>query len=382
MKVRIQNYQSLEDVTLEVQGLTVLTGPNNSGKSAVIRALSGVFQNTAGSHFVRFGQPHTSVHVSFGESDNILWEKGAKVNKYDVNGKVLDKVGLRVVPEEVTNYGIFPLEVAGKDIWPQFAPQFDPLFLLNNTGTFFAEAISDASTVGVLNESLRECQSDRKRTQSELDVRLKDLVKLEKNLREFDGIEETCKSLDVIVSKGKQLEDHRRSNLVPLEGYKAERSRRIFDILSFEGIEDLSVPKAPRDNTGEIEVLGGLQERLLRATGALSMFPTTSWEMPQEGRIPKLFEALRILIELRSSRQELMGQLQRVFPDAPKGLTFDWGDDARDLASRRKEHETMLKRIGDALLSLEQELLVVCQEVNDLKGSGPCPFCGSEHENN
>ena len=43
MKVHIQNYQSLKDVEFEVKGLTVITGQNNTGKSACARALCGVF---------------------------------------------------------------------------------------------------------------------------------------------------------------------------------------------------------------------------------------------------------------------------------------------------------------------------------------------------
>lgn len=378
MKVRIRDFQSLEDVTLDIQGLTVLTGPNSSGKSAVVRAISGVFQNTPGNAFVRYGQPNTSVSLSFGDSDNVLWEKGPKVNRYVVNGHTLDKVGPRGVPDEVTAFGVLPLEVAGKDVWPQFAPQFDILFLLNSTGTFFAEAISDASTVGALNDSLRECQSDRKKTQAELDVRLNDVVKLEKSLNSFDGFEDVCLILDGVVAMGAKVDAYRQFRLRPVEEYKHERERRLGEVRSFEGLEFLSLPPTPKDVTRDLESLRDLQERAQRARTALTLFPSTTLGLPSEGRVPKLFDALRILIDLRDSRSNLRGQVHLPTSE-PYYLPYADSSDLRELAERRRESQTMLARVGSAILSMEEELGNVCLEVQDLKGSGPCPFCGSDH---
>ena len=38
---RVQNFQSVEDATIVIDGLTVITGTNNSGKTAVMRAIRG-----------------------------------------------------------------------------------------------------------------------------------------------------------------------------------------------------------------------------------------------------------------------------------------------------------------------------------------------------
>ena len=57
-KVRVQNYQSIEDAEIELEGLTVITGTNNSGNSAVLRAVAGVFSTTRGHHFDSHGAKH------------------------------------------------------------------------------------------------------------------------------------------------------------------------------------------------------------------------------------------------------------------------------------------------------------------------------------
>ena len=38
--IRIQNFKSLRDVTLRLQDVNLLIGPNNSGKSNVLKALA------------------------------------------------------------------------------------------------------------------------------------------------------------------------------------------------------------------------------------------------------------------------------------------------------------------------------------------------------
>src|SRR5260370_9322552 len=41
-KVRIQNFKSLRDVSVDLGRFTVFVGPNGSGKSSVLQALNGV----------------------------------------------------------------------------------------------------------------------------------------------------------------------------------------------------------------------------------------------------------------------------------------------------------------------------------------------------
>ena len=89
IKVRIQNFQSIEDLTLEIDKLTVITGSNNTGKSAIVRAIRGVFQNTRGTSFIRHGKPKSTVTITFADGQTVVWEKGrGKADKptYILNG--------------------------------------------------------------------------------------------------------------------------------------------------------------------------------------------------------------------------------------------------------------------------------------------------------
>ena len=50
LKVTIENFQSISKGELEfTQGINIIVGQSNSGKSAILRALKGAVLNTSGS---------------------------------------------------------------------------------------------------------------------------------------------------------------------------------------------------------------------------------------------------------------------------------------------------------------------------------------------
>ena len=133
VRIRVRNFQSIEDAEVEVSGLTVVTGQNNSGKTALMRAVRGVFENSGGDAFVRHGTDALAVHLDFGDAD-VTWTKGPKVKPtYIVGGKTINPG--RSVPDEVTSLGVAPVQAGSGEAWPQIAPQFTgQVFLLDLPG--------------------------------------------------------------------------------------------------------------------------------------------------------------------------------------------------------------------------------------------------------
>ena len=72
MKIKVENFQSIKNTEIEVKGLTVITGENSIGKSALARAFNGVFTNLRGNAHVRNGESHSSVCVSFADGHEVL----------------------------------------------------------------------------------------------------------------------------------------------------------------------------------------------------------------------------------------------------------------------------------------------------------------------
>ena len=73
-KITLKNYMSHTHTVIEpaVPGLTVLTGPNNWGKSAVVSALQALCGNEEGGYMVRHDEKECRVIVETDGARRIL----------------------------------------------------------------------------------------------------------------------------------------------------------------------------------------------------------------------------------------------------------------------------------------------------------------------
>ena len=170
MEVKIKNFQSIKEAHITVTGLTVITGQNSIGKSAVARAIKGVFSNLKGNSFVRKGEASTEVEVTFEDGSSVVWEKGKKKNDYTINGKNISKVGNQA-PEEIKDLKVHSIELDGKDLWPQFSKQFEQIFLLDMPPSVLASALSDTDNIKVLEKSTTLVKKELRDIKSRLKVK-------------------------------------------------------------------------------------------------------------------------------------------------------------------------------------------------------------------
>ncbi len=245
IKVRVRDFQSIGDVSIEIDGLTVVTGANNTGKSALMRAIRAAVQNAKGTSFVRHGKVKSIVEMDFGDGQTLLWEKGkAKADKptYSINGGTPIHPG-QAVPDEVRELGIKPIMAGGREVWPQIARQFDQVFLLDQPGSVMADAVADVDRVSKLNEALRLAQSDYRAATGELNTRRNDLLTLDKELQRFKGLDDLNKEvLDIEAKAGliSRLE-------TALQGISVLRDRRKaaqFSVVCLSGIAEVTVPNS------------------------------------------------------------------------------------------------------------------------------------------
>jgi DNA repair ATPase RecN len=236
MKVKIKNFQSLKEVELDVQGLTTVTGTNNTGKSALTRAIYNSFSSARGSTFVRQGEDHCTVDIDF-DGKGFVWEKGKKVNRYLVSGRKLDKVGSEV-PTEVSDLGVRPVVVDGREVWPQFAKQFDQLFLLNQPPSTLASALSDVETIDRLDKALDQASRETRELTSKIKSKREDLHCEKERLKLFQDLPD----IEVLIEDLSASQSNLDSISADLEKmssmYKSlERITVISEILSESDVE-------------------------------------------------------------------------------------------------------------------------------------------------
>lgn len=346
-RIHIRNFQSLKQADLEVAGLTVVTGTNNSGKTACQRAVSGVFQNTGGTAFIRHGTDKCSVEIAF-QDHTVVWEKGTKTRPtYIVDGGLPLFPG-QAVPDEVQALGVRPIVAGGQEIWPTVAPQFTgQVFLIDKPGSVLAEAVADVERVGQLNVALRSAESDRRAAASELKIRQTDLVKHEAEVARFDGLDEAVEVVQGLEASRKKLEALQKA-IENITSLRNQLRRVQAEVAALSGIQDVSLPS---DNVTVIldglSALRGLQKRLTAAKAQVARYDQFSGAVLPEDESPKkLLEGLGVLYGLRTR----MGAAARQVTDC----------------------ESELETAQEDLQKAEQEAQEALAEL------GQCPTCGTQ----
>ena len=148
-RIELVNFMSHEHTVIEPSdGLTVLIGPNNCGKSAVVSALQVLCSNPPSTYVLRHGAKECKIIVETDTGDRIIWSrKKSGSPKYEINGEPFDRLN-RKVPEQLHNILRLPTVQADKESYDvHFGEQRSPIFLLGDkekaAAQFFASS-SDA----------------------------------------------------------------------------------------------------------------------------------------------------------------------------------------------------------------------------------------------
>ena len=155
--ITLHNFMSHEATELELGGgLTVLTGPNNCGKSAVVTALQVLCTNESATYVTRHGAKECTVTVETDDGHVVRW--GRKNSpRYEIDGELFDRLGRSGVPDELHRALRMPL--VGGDDGPtfniHFGEQKSPVFLLDQPGSQAARFFASSSDAGHLIEMQR-----------------------------------------------------------------------------------------------------------------------------------------------------------------------------------------------------------------------------------
>ena len=104
-RVDLENFQSISKASLEfVQGINIIVGQSNSGKSAILRAVKGSVLNPSGSQkYIKNKTKGFKVNINYA-GNNIEWSR-EKSPKYIVNGEEYKKTGNSNLTDLVDNSG-------------------------------------------------------------------------------------------------------------------------------------------------------------------------------------------------------------------------------------------------------------------------------------
>lgn len=251
-EVEVRNFQSVEHAVFRIEGFTALVGRSNIGKSALVRAVKAALTGATGTDFVRHGglcarrlkdakacKCQTSVHIKR-EGFDLLWEKGDGVNRYTFNGQVNDSVGSGTPSFLMDGYA--PIKIGDSKELLQVSDQFDPIFLLNQTGGVVADVLSDVAHLDRVNIAMRMVEKDRREAVSTRKVREQDVVLLTQNLVQYDGLDAAVGKIQGVEEKLVIVEKLDK-RLRQVEHFMEAGSSRALEIKSLSGIDAVPEPK-------------------------------------------------------------------------------------------------------------------------------------------
>lgn len=396
VKVHVKNFQSLKNTGLEIKGFTAVTGPNNSGKTALMRAIRGVFQNAPGTSFISHGATEMEVSLSFSDGRSIIWSKGTTARSkptYIIDGGKPIHPG-RGVPDEVREFNVNPIKVMGNEVWPTLAPQFTgQVFLLDQPGSALAEAVADVDRVSKLNGALRSTDKDLRATSSKLKVRREDRVSLIEDLQTFDGLEAvdaTVLAIEMDIEKAGKLE----RALGTMQDYRSRLANAQEDVTRLAPIEEVRLPDAGEAVAvqSKLDDLKLLQPKLHRSRQAVEdLESVASIEVPvvnaaEMSAMLTERDALRALQRSRATAEDVVESLAGIEAVEVAALDTDKARKTADALAFLREARVNLKAARRLVADLESEWESfssesekVATEVDALLAEcGVCPTCGSE----
>jgi len=367
--VRVHAFQALYSAMVEIEGLTVVTGPSDIGKSSLVRAIEAALFHKGGEGFVSHGELCAEVSlIGKGESPfSIIWRKGQKekgqrtvsVNEYVVNGALLEKVG-RSQPPEVAELGFRVVDYEGLKLPLQIRRQrgvsvtgrtYAP-FVLGFSSTEAEKVLSRIVRSDLFTIASRNASKDMNRERQKLGSLDEELQVAVARLIPYKPVKEIREASETLRGSFDSL-DQKVKHLGEVEELEEELSRRKINV------DLLSVPEEP--------VIGVFDQVVLLVQ-----------EMVKRDLVPDLLELPsepdKEVLEIAAMATEISARMS--VPDLvelPKTPITDL-ESISYLADRLRQEEEEAQDLEDSMNLIEGELSSVVLELSKFKS---CPLCDS-----
>jgi len=425
IQVVIKNFQSIKEVEFFIDGYTVIEGPSDIGKSAIMRAIEALLSNDRGDYFIRRGTKESYVMLNFvKEGFKIEWFKKIKKGGYyilnDDSENPLEKLN-GAVPEQIIDFGISEIPIKNANdrgrVHPQMcSDQHNTLFMLYESPQVRAELISEISEVTKISKALKLANKDLKSQKREIKVKDAELQKIKTKYDiikaiEIDELDTEVNDLYLTIREGRSSvsrlkeisEDYsKNSNFIKsldeipevpdrdtlesgisvLDSLQSlnssyEETSRLINIL--EEVPEVVDPSNLSEDISELETIQGLFQNYQELS------TISNFEIPSvpETDLDSQLNRINTLFDLFSNYDSVLGAVEVIedLPDLPNTVSLeedilklvqisDLNDQYYQTLQIILTHQSEIEEIDSSILGLE----------NELAEFEHCPLCSSSLE--
>lgn len=229
-KINIKYFQTHEDTILDFSdGITVLVGKTDSGKTAIIRSLKLITKNKPrGNGFIsafapkdKKNKPTTKITLTLDDNTEIIRTKSENKNEYVIKKDNVEEAynnfGVNIPPEIEETLGTTSVKI-DQDTFLEvnISEQLSQPFLLFESPTIKTKLIDKIARINVLNRAIKNTKTQVQDIKTKQKKLLEDLEENKQTLTIYDSLEIEKKNLQKI----KELYEKLKKKQELLEQYK------------------------------------------------------------------------------------------------------------------------------------------------------------------
>ena len=285
-KITLKDFLAHAETEIELgPGMTVLTGPNNSGKSSIVEALRCIATNPLPKHFIRHGAKKARVELEMDDGVRVAWVRKKNTAWYEVlrsgeeEWEVYAKFG-RNTPEDILNIlrlNQVPLE-GGKSLDVHIGNQRNPIFLLDQPSSVAAQFFASSSEASHLLAMQTELKSRVRSAKREKKFQQQKMGEISTELDSLQSLPDVNLELEV-ARELKGLLENLEKEIPAVEGYlkrkdelescKADLGARGNELADLREVPEL-FPDAPLERlVSELESLRDHGQKLKQSSESL-----------------------------------------------------------------------------------------------------------------
>lgn len=426
--VDVKDFQSIKNAHIEIpDGITVITGATNNGKSAILRAIEAALFNLGDDSMVRAGCKSYGVRINNGSHNMVYARSNVGKNEKSAyqfdGGTIQKKVGRSQLEEVPKLFNIRDVRMNnGTKVKLNFWKQNEKPFLMDKTAGQMYEFMSMSSCErysDILKTMLsddKSLKSDISKTSTEIDTyklinsKKQDFLDRNKGFsdvyRRVVSVDKLDRKLSVIKSSIEEILD--LQNKIKDVSSNLDKVSNSLDSIDFEKVSEGYSECISRFSTlkgvhGDIDDFLSSKEQKENSDKKLFSVSSKSDKVSNdftgfdnkykalldtEMSLSKCSEVLDSVLSGHEKEKELQSELDSIHIVDLSGTKYDSimnmypvlckvGTEITDIQSTNSS----IKDKRDKLDSVNQKLDVSVKELEELKeGAGFCPFCGTVFE--